>query len=259
MTDSEKKEFTEHLEELRKRLLIVMYFFVGALIIGFFLSKPLIYQMQNAPWAESIQMHAFQVTDPLKIYLLVIVIIGLVVVLPVIMYQLWAFVAPGLYGNERKLTLSYIPIVMILMLIGMAFGYFVLVPYIIQFTFDLSEDMGIETTIGINQYFGFLFRTVLPFGVIFQMPIPGAFPDTAWPVDADVPQEEQKVCLFHPSGDCGAHCPARSDDAYHADDTNDCTIRNQHIHLKNRLSEAFEGRTEGNRRIFGFRLGRYSG
>ncbi|WP_434121954.1 twin-arginine translocase subunit TatC [Salinicoccus roseus] len=171
MTDSEKKEFTEHLEELRKRLLIVMYFFVGALIIGFFLSKPLIYQMQNAPWAESIQMHAFQVTDPLKIYLLVIVIIGLVVVLPVIMYQLWAFVAPGLYGNERKLTLSYIPIVMILMLIGMAFGYFVLVPYIIQFTFDLSEEMGIETTIGINQYFGFLFRTVLPFGVIFQMPI----------------------------------------------------------------------------------------
>lgn len=171
MTDSEKKEFTEHLEELRKRLLIVMYFFVVALIIGFFLSKPLIYQMQNAPWAESIQMHAFQVTDPLKIYLLVIVIIGLVVVLPVIMYQLWAFVAPGLYGNERKLTLSYIPIVMILMLIGMAFGYFVLVPYIIQFTFELSEDMGIETTIGINQYFGFLFRTVLPFGVIFQMPI----------------------------------------------------------------------------------------
>lgn len=171
MTDSEKKEFTEHLEELRKRLLIVMYFFVGALIIGFFLSKPLIYQMQNAPWAESIQMHAFQVTDPLKIYLLVIVIIGLVVALPVIMYQLWAFVAPGLYGNERKLTLSYIPIVMILMLIGMAFGYFVLVPYIIQFTFDLSEEMGIETTIGINQYFGFLFRTVLPFGVIFQMPI----------------------------------------------------------------------------------------
>ncbi|MFA7745803.1 twin-arginine translocase subunit TatC [Salinicoccus roseus] len=171
MADSEKREFTEHLEELRKRLLIVMYFFVGALIVGFFLSKPLIYQMQNAPWAESIQMHAFQVTDPLKIYLLVIVIIGLVVVLPVIMYQLWAFVAPGLYGNERKLTLSYIPIVMILMLIGMAFGYFVLVPYIIQFTFDLSEEMGIETTIGINQYFGFLFRTVLPFGVIFQMPI----------------------------------------------------------------------------------------
>ncbi|MCG1010634.1 twin-arginine translocase subunit TatC [Salinicoccus sp. ID82-1] len=171
MNDSEKREITEHLDELRKRLLIVMYFFVGALVIGFFLSKPLIYQMQNAPWTETIQMHAFQVTDPLKIYLMIIIVIGFVIVLPAILYQLWAFVSPGLYSNERKLTLGYIPIVMVLMLLGMAFGYFILVPYIIQFTFELSEEMGIENTIGINQYFGFLFRTVLPFGVIFQMPI----------------------------------------------------------------------------------------
>ena len=148
-----------------------MYFFVAAMLVGFFLSKPLIYQMQNAPWTRSMQMHAFQVTDPLKIYLLVIIIIAFVIVLPVIMYQLWAFVSPGLYGNERKLTLSYIPIVMVLMLAGMAFGYFILVPYIIDFTFQLSDEMGIETTIGINQYFGFLVRTVLPFGLIFQMPI----------------------------------------------------------------------------------------
>ena len=87
------------------------------------------------------------------------------------MYQLWAFVAPGLHNNERKLTLSYIPIVMVLMLGGMAFGYFILVPYIIDFTFQLSDEMGIVTTIGINQYFGFLFRTVIPFGLVFQMPI----------------------------------------------------------------------------------------
>lgn len=171
MNDEEKREVTEHLEELRKRLLIIMYFFVAAMLVGFFLSKPLIYQMQNAPWTRSMQMHAFQVTDPLKIYLLVIIIIAFVIVLPVIMYQLWAFVSPGLYGNERKLTLSYIPIVMVLMLAGMAFGYFILVPYIIDFTFQLSDEMGIETTIGINQYFGFLVRTVLPFGLIFQMPI----------------------------------------------------------------------------------------
>ena len=171
MKDEEKREFTEHLDELRKRLLIVMYFFIAALVVGFFLSKPMIYQMQNAPWAREIQMHAFQVTDPLKIYLVVIIIIGFVIILPVIMYQLWAFISPGLHSNERKLTLSYIPIVFVLMLFGMAFGYFILVPYIIDFTFDLSSDMGIETTIGINQYFGFLLRTVIPFGFIFQMPI----------------------------------------------------------------------------------------
>lgn len=169
--NEEEREITEHIDEIRKRILIVAYFFAAAVIGGFFLSKPLIYHMQNAPWTENVQMHAFQVTDPLRIYILVIVVIAFVIVLPVIMYQLWAFISPGLYSNERKLTLSYIPIVTILMLTGMAFSYFVLVPYIIRFTFDLSIEMGIQTTIGINEYFGFLFRTVLPFGAVFQMPI----------------------------------------------------------------------------------------
>ena len=167
----EEREFTEHFDELRKRILIVMYFFVAALFVGFFFSKPLIYRMQNAPWTENIQMHAFQVTDPLRIYLVVIVIIAFIIILPVILYQLWAFIAPGLYEKERKVTLSYIPIAMVLLLLGMSFAYVIVVPYIIGFTFDLSFEMGIETTIGINEYFAFLFRTVLPFGVIFQLPV----------------------------------------------------------------------------------------
>lgn len=167
----EEREFTEHFDELRKRILTVMYFFVAALFVGFFFSKPLIYRMQNAPWTENIQMHAFQVTDPLRIYLVVIVIIAFIIILPVILYQLWAFITPGLYEKERKVTLSYIPIAMVLLLLGMSFAYFIVVPYIIGFTFDLSFEMGIETTIGINEYFAFLFRTVLPFGVIFQLPV----------------------------------------------------------------------------------------
>ena len=167
----EAREFTEHFEELRKRLLTVMYFFVAALFGGFFLAKPLIYQMQNAPWTENVQMHAFQVTDPLKIYLIVIVAVAFIIILPVILYQLWSFISPGLYEKERRVTLLYIPVVMLLMLAGLAFSYFIVVPYVIRFTFDLSVEMCIETTIGINQYFGFLFRTILPFGFIFQMPV----------------------------------------------------------------------------------------
>ena len=161
----------EHLTELRSRLIVTAYFFFAGLIIGFFVSRPLIYFMQNAPWTDNIQMHAFQVMDPLRIYILIMVVVAFVITLPIIMYQIWAFVSPGLYEKERRITLSYIPIVMLLILIGFAFSYFILVPYIIRFTFDLSASMGIQTTIGINEYFGFLFRTVLPFGVIFQMPV----------------------------------------------------------------------------------------
>src|SRR5699024_11429848 len=97
----EAREFTEHFEELRKRLLTVMYFFVAALFGGFFLAKPLIYQMQNAPWTENVQMHAFQVTDPLKIYLIVIVAFAFIIILPVILYQLWLFHYPVYYQYEH--------------------------------------------------------------------------------------------------------------------------------------------------------------
>lgn len=167
----EEKEIMEHLDELRKRVLFTAYFFVAAIFVGFFFAKPTVKFLQNAPWTDSIEMHAFNVTDPLKIYLAVIVVIAFIIVSPIILYQLWAFVSPGLYENERRVTLLYIPVAFVLMIIGIVFSYFVLVPYIIEFTFQLSNDMGIVTTIGINEYFGFLMRTVLPFGVVFQMPI----------------------------------------------------------------------------------------
>lgn len=167
----EKKEIIEHVQELRKRVLFVTYFFVAALLIGFYFAKPLVHYLQNAPWLEMTEMHAFNVTDPLRIYLTMIVIIAFILVLPVILYQFWAFVSPGLYEKERQVTLIYIPIAFILMIIGMVFSYFIVVPYIVKFTFNLSVEMGIVTTIGINDYFGFLVRTVLPFGIIFQMPI----------------------------------------------------------------------------------------
>src|SRR5699024_12240404 len=93
----EEKEFTEHFEELRNRVLTVMYFFVAALFAGFYFSKPLIYQLQNAPWTENVQMHAFQLTDPLKIYIIVIVAIAFIIILQVILYNLWLFIIPELY------------------------------------------------------------------------------------------------------------------------------------------------------------------
>ena len=167
----EKKARIEHVQELRKLVLFVTYFFVAALLIGFYFAKPLVHYLQNAPWLEMTEMHAFNVTDPLRIYLTMIVIIAFILVLPVILYQFWAFVSPGLYEKERQVTLIYIPIAFILMIIGMVFSYFIVVPYIVKFTFNLSVEMGIVTTIGINDYFGFLVRTVLPFGIIFQMPI----------------------------------------------------------------------------------------
>ncbi|WP_046176606.1 twin-arginine translocase subunit TatC [Domibacillus indicus] len=161
----------EHLEELRKRLMIVVVFFFITVIGGLFLAKPIIQYLQHADEAAALTMNAFRVTDPLKIYFQMAFVIGVVFTSPVILYQLWAFVSPGLHEKERRVTLSYIPVSVFLFLGGLAFSYFILFPYIIHFMIKLSGDLNIEQVIGINEYFQFLFQTTIPFGFLFQLPV----------------------------------------------------------------------------------------
>lgn len=161
----------EHLEEVRKRLMIVIVFFFIAAIGGLFLAKPIIHYLQHADEAAALTMNAFRVTDPLKIYFQMAFVIGVILTSPVILYQLWAFVSPGLHERERRVTLSYIPASVLLFLGGLAFSYFILFPYIIHFMMKLSGDLNIEQVIGINEYFQFLFETTIPFGFLFQLPV----------------------------------------------------------------------------------------
>lgn len=161
----------EHIGELRKRLILVVAFFFFAMVAGFFLAEPLIRYLQHADEAKELTMNAFRVTDPLKIYFQVAFVIGVILTSPVILYQLWAFISPGLLDKERKVTLSYIPISVLLFLAGLSFSYFILFPYIIHFMVNLSGELNIEQVIGINEYFQFLFQITIPFGFLFQLPV----------------------------------------------------------------------------------------
>ena len=92
----------EHIGELRKRLTIIVVFFLLALILSFFLAEPLIRYLQVTEEAKNLTLNAFKVTDPIKIYMQVTMILGLIITSPLIMYQFWAFISPGLYEKERK-------------------------------------------------------------------------------------------------------------------------------------------------------------
>ena len=120
---------------------------------------------------EVLTLNAFKVTDPLTVYLEVSFFVALILTSPVILYQLWAFIAPGLYEAERKATLKYIPYAFILFLAGLLFSYFILFPNVMNFMMNLSERLDIQQTIGINEYFSFLFKLVIPFGFLFQLPV----------------------------------------------------------------------------------------
>lgn len=169
--NSRELTVVEHMEELRKRLLFVAIFFVMALFVGFYTAKPLIRYIQRSDLAESFTMNAFSPVDPLTVYLQVTFIVAAVIVSPLLLYQLWAFITPGLHETERKATLKYIPYAFILGIGGIAFAYYILFPFVMSFMQDLSNDLNIVPTIGINEFFSFLIKLVVPFGLIFQLPV----------------------------------------------------------------------------------------
>lgn len=169
----EKNELTviEHFVELRRRLVFIVVFFLLAMIGSFFLAEPLIVYLQQTDEAASLELNAFRLTDPLKIYMQIAFIIACVITSPFVLYQLWAFISPGLYEKEKKITLAYIPVSVFLFLSGISFSYFVLFPFIVRFMNQLGDRMEINQVIGINEYFHFLLQITLPFGLLFQLPV----------------------------------------------------------------------------------------
>lgn len=161
----------EHIGELQKRLMFVVVFFLLAVIVSFFLAEPLIRYLQHADEAKQLTMNAFRITDPLKIYMEMIMFIAIIMTSPLILFQVWSFISPGLYERERKVTLSYIPISLLLFLGGLSFSYFILFPYVVKFMMGLSNNLNIQQVIGINEYFHFLFQITIPFGFLFQLPV----------------------------------------------------------------------------------------
>lgn len=161
----------EHIAELRKRLIYVVVFFFIAVIGGFFMAEPIIVYLQHTDEAKELTMNAFRITDPIKIYMQMAFVISFVLTTPVLFYHLWAFISPGLYHKERKVTLSYIPISLLLFIAGISFSYFILFPFVIDFMTRIADKLNINQVIGINEYFQFLFQITVPFGILFQLPV----------------------------------------------------------------------------------------
>ncbi|NCU16657.1 twin-arginine translocase subunit TatC [Pallidibacillus pasinlerensis] len=166
-----KMTVQDHIAELRRRLIYIISFFIVTLVGGFFLAEPIIIYLQQTDTAAQLELNTFRVTDPLKVYFQITFIIACVLTAPFILYQLWAFVSPGLYEKERKITLTYIPISILLFLSGISFSYFILFPFIVDFMFHIGNQMELNAVIGINEYFEFLFQITLPFGLLFQLPV----------------------------------------------------------------------------------------
>ena len=167
--DESGMSLMDHLEELRWRIFktliaiavgsIAAFFFRGYIVS--FLEQPLPLHHQT--------LFMTGITESFTVFLMISIAAGFVVALPVVLYQTWAFVSPGLYEKEKKYAVPFIFIGVILFLAGIALGYVVL-KYPVEFlvTFGGSEFTSILTA---SSYFGFISFFILAFGVIFEMPL----------------------------------------------------------------------------------------
>ncbi|MEK5103213.1 twin-arginine translocase subunit TatC [Cytobacillus sp. FSL M8-0252] len=167
----EELNYIEHLEELRKRLILCLVAFVLFFIVGF-LFVDHIYQWFVRDLKE--QLIVLGPSDIIWVYFTIASVIAIAGTIPVVALQLWQFVKPGLVPKERKITLAYIPALFVLFLVGLSFGYFVIMPTLFNFLTGLSEGM-MEMSFTVDKYFQFIFHMTLPFGILFELPVVAMF------------------------------------------------------------------------------------
>ena len=164
----------DHLEELRKRLVwsIVALFvavvacFAWAREICRFFAQP-IYETGLLPPGQKLAFLA--VTDPFVLYFKVSLLAGLFVAAPVILYQAWAFISPGLYPKERRWAAPFVGLGWIFFIAGGVFAYLVAFPLAVRFLLEMGADF--TAVITVDRYYGLLLTMVLGLGLMFELPI----------------------------------------------------------------------------------------
>jgi sec-independent protein translocase protein TatC len=173
--DSSRMSFFDHLVELRKRLINSLLAIGAGVVVGFFLSErfvDFIVKPMQAALRDAHLEDKLIYTSPAGYLNLLItfgVYIGIVLAMPVVLYQIWLFVAPGLYKHERRAVTGFILSSTLLFLIGIAFGYFIMLPYILRFL--VSFQGPVRPLISINEYFDLILVVLLGLGLIFETPI----------------------------------------------------------------------------------------
>jgi sec-independent protein translocase protein TatC len=158
----------EHLEELRRRIVIIAIAVLIGAVAGFFVTQPIIAILKDT-LPEGTRVIQTTVGEAFGVRLRLALILGVAVAMPVILFQLWAFVTPGLTRHERRLVWPLLGAAMVLFAVGLGFGYLV-IPLATNFLIGLALP-GVEPLLGISEYIGFVTTLMLAFGLALQFPV----------------------------------------------------------------------------------------
>jgi sec-independent protein translocase protein TatC len=173
MADDEKLPFTAHLEELRKRLIVCFCAIGAGFIVCYFFAKRL-FEILMHPLLRAMPPEEKLIYTGLPeaffTYLKVAFLAGTLLAVPVIMYQLWMFIAPGLYDKEKRLALPVVFLSSIFFLGGALFGYFVVFPFGFKFFMGFASD-AIKPLPSMKEYLSFSTKLLFAFGIVFELPL----------------------------------------------------------------------------------------
>ena len=160
----------EHLEELRKRILRSLGFLMGGFVIGWIFRVQL-YGFIKKPLDDlHLDLYYNHPTDPINLYLKTALLGGAIIASPFILYQIWLFISPGMYANEKKYVWPFMSATVGLFLAGAWFGYrYVFENAIRVLVFGFGK--GFHPILTIDEYTGFFLAIILGLGICFELPI----------------------------------------------------------------------------------------
>ena len=169
-----QETFLSHLFELRDRV-IKSALAIIVVFVCLVYWAPDIFHLFSQPLLESLpaggKMIVTDVTGSFFVPMKVTMLVAFMAALPVVIYQLWAFIAPGLYQHERKLIIPLVVSSYSLFVFGMAFAYFLVFPTVFNFMASYNAPLGAEMSTDIDKYLSFAMNTFLAFGITFEVPV----------------------------------------------------------------------------------------
>jgi sec-independent protein translocase protein TatC len=163
-----KMSFFDHLTELRTRIVWSLVPAGVGLLISLYFASSVMRFLSRYLQTELVFTTP---TEAFWTYMKVAMIMGLFIAMPIILWNVWAFVAPGLHKHERKYAAPFIIVGSLLFIGGGAFAMLVVVPFAISFLVSFGQDQGLRPMITISSYIDFILKFTLAFGLVFEMPV----------------------------------------------------------------------------------------
>ena len=171
--DQQEDTFLSHLFELRDRLIKALLS-IGIVFVCLFPWAKELYALLAQPLIATLpqggQMIATDVVGVFLVPMKVALMVAFLIALPYVLYQVWAFVAPGLYSHEKRLALPLVAASVVLFFVGMSFAYFLVFPTVFKFMANIAPE-GVAWMTDIEKYLSFVMSTFLAFGVTFEVPV----------------------------------------------------------------------------------------